>query len=161
MNQDDPKKCTALKLVRLGLVKKITLKQVPKNSILLNPMSDNILCKTDQKHLSSGLVVIDCSWKKGSDVFKNKFPGINRRLPILQAGNPTNYSKLFTLSSSEALAASLFITGNSQESELVLSKFKWGHTFFELNSEILDDYSNANTSEEIALIEKEYYQKFL
>ena len=42
MNQDDPKKCTALKLVRLGLVKKITLKQVNKKSILLNPMSDNI-----------------------------------------------------------------------------------------------------------------------
>ena len=79
----------------------------------------------------------------------------------MQAGNPTNYSRLFTLSSSEALAASLFITGNFQESELVLSKFKWGHTFFELNSEILDDYSNANTSEEISLIEKEYYQKFL
>ena len=102
MNQDDPKKCTALKLVRLGLVKKINLKQVPKNSILLNPMSDNILCKTDQKHLRSGLVVIDCSWKKGSNVFKTKFPGINKRLPLLQAGNPTNYSKLFTLSSSEA-----------------------------------------------------------
>lgn len=161
MNQDDPKKCTALKLVRLGLVKKISLRQVSKNALLLNPMSTEIICKTDAKHLNSGLVVIDCSWKKGTGIFKKRLPGINKRLPILQAGNPTNYSKLFTLSSSEALAASLFITGRQEESELVLSKFKWGHTFFELNSDILDDYYKANTSDEIAITEKKYYEKFL
>ncbi|NSL75227.1 MAG: DUF367 family protein [Thaumarchaeota archaeon] len=169
MNQDDPKKCTALKLVRLGLVKKISLRQVSKNALLLNPMSTEIICKTDAKHLNSGLVVIDCSWKeeigikfkKGTGIFKKRLPGINKRLPILQAGNPTNYSKLFTLSSSEALAASLFITGRQEESELVLSKFKWGHTFFELNSDILDDYCKANTSDEIAITEKKYYEKFL
>ena len=161
MNQDDPKKCTALKLVRLGLVKKISLRQVSKKALLLNPMSTKIICKTDAKHLNSGLVVIDCSWKKGTDIFKKRLPGINKRLPMLQAGNPTNYSRLFTLSSSEALAATLFITGRQEESELVLSKFKWGHTFFELNSGILDDYCKANTSDEIAIIEKKYYEKFL
>ena len=166
MNQDDPKKCTALKLVRLGLAKKVSLRQVPKKALLLNPMSTEIICKTDAKHLNSGLVVIDCSWKKGTvkgipDIFKKRLPGINKRLPMLQAGNPTNYSKLFTLSSSEALAATLFIAGRQEESELVLSKFKWGHTFFELNSDILDHYCEANTSDEIAIIEKKYYEKFL
>ena len=161
MKQDDPKKCTALKLVRLGLMKKISLKQVSRNAILLNPMSDDIICRTDQKYLNSGLVVIDCSWKKGSDVFKKQFPGINKRLPLLQAGNPTNYSKLFTLSSAEAHPATLYIAGKYDESELVLSKFKWGHTFFELNSKILQDYTQANTSDEIANIEKNYYQQFL
>ena len=55
----------------------------------------------------------------------------------------------------------LYIAGKYDESELVLSKFKWGHTFFELNSKILQDYAQANTSDEIANIEKNYYQQFL
>ena len=88
MNQDDPKKCTALKLVRLGLAKKISLRQVSKKALLLNPMSTEIICKTDAKHLNSGLVVIDCSWKRGTvkgipDIFKKRLPGINKRLPKL------------------------------------------------------------------------------
>ena len=111
--------------------------------------------------LKFGLVVIDCSWKKGLSVFTRTFPGKNKRLPILQAGNPINYSKIFTLSSAEAIAASLFILGHRKESEFILSKFKWGNTFFQLNTQILDAYSRARDSDEIAKIEKEYYKKFL
>lgn len=161
MNQDDPKKCTSLKLVRLGLLKKIQIRHIRRNAIVLNPMSADILSKNDVKYLHHGLVVIDCSWKQSSNVFTKQFPGKNKRLPLLQAGNPTNYSKLFTLSSSEAIAAALFIVGRYDESKLILSKFKWGHTFFELNSEILNLYSSAHSTEELSLVEKEYYKKFL
>ncbi len=161
LNQDDPKKCTALKLVRFGLVKKIDFRHIRRTSLVLNPLSTDILSKSDANILKFGLVVIDCSWKKGLSVFTRTFPGKNKRLPILQAGNPINYSKIFTLSSAEAIAASLFILGHRKESEFILSKFKWGNTFFQLNTQILDAYSRARDSDEIAKIEKEYYKKFL
>jgi len=42
-------------------------------------------------------------------------------------------------------------------SENILDKFKWGHTFFELNSEILGDYTNAVNTTEIVELEKGYF----
>ena len=38
-----------------------------------------------------------------------------------------------------------------------MNKFKWGHTFIELNQNILDDYSYASDQEKIKEIEKEYF----
>ena len=78
-----------------------------------------------EQRISNGLVVIDCSWKKGTSIFSKSFRGRNKRLPILQAGNPINYGKLFTLSSAEALAACLFIIGFRDDAELILSKFRY------------------------------------
>jgi pre-rRNA-processing protein TSR3 len=83
--------------------------------------------------------------------------GVRRRLPALLAGNPTNYSKVSKLTTAEALAASLFILGCRSMSENILDKFKWGHTFFELNSEILGDYTNAVNTTEIVELEKGYF----
>ena len=47
LNQDDPKKCTALKLVRFGLVKKIDFRHIRRTSLVLNPLSTDILSKSD------------------------------------------------------------------------------------------------------------------
>jgi pre-rRNA-processing protein TSR3 len=38
-----------------------------------------------------------------------------------------------------------------------MEKFKWGHTFLELNSSLLEDYSNAENQQEILVIEKQYF----
>jgi pre-rRNA-processing protein TSR3 len=38
-----------------------------------------------------------------------------------------------------------------------MNKFKWGHTFLELNCNILEDYFNAENELQIAEIEKEYF----
>ena len=161
LHQDDPKKCTASKLLRFNLIKPIQRRHIINTWIVLNPFSDDIISKADQQRISNGLVVIDCSWKKGTSIFSKSFRGRNKRLPILQAGNPINYGKLFTLSSAEALAACLFIIGFRDDAELILSKFKWGHTFFDLNYDILEQYSSANNSEEISIIVRKYYNKFL
>ena len=40
-----------------------------------------------------------------------------------------------------------------------MDKFKWGHTFLELNSNLLEDYANAETKEQIEQLEKEYFQQ--
>jgi len=73
------------------------------------------------------------------------------------AGNPTNYAKLGMLSTVEALSAALYILNYKEMSREILNKFKWGHTFLDLNSEILEEYSNAQGQDEIMAIEKDYF----
>jgi len=155
LKQDDPKKCTAAKLVHFRIANAI--RRIPRNSLVLNPYSEVSLCKIDNT-LANSITAIDCSWEKVNTAFKRNFYGINRRLPILLAANPTNYSKLGKLSSAEALAGALTILGFDDLAFDVMNKFKWGHTFFELNDELLKDYAKANDSSEIQRIEMEYFK---
>ena len=62
LHQDDPKKCTASKLLRFNLIKPIQRRHIINTWIVLNPFSDDIISKADQQQISNGLVVIDCSW---------------------------------------------------------------------------------------------------
>jgi pre-rRNA-processing protein TSR3 len=73
------------------------------------------------------------------------------------AANPTNYSKLGKLSSAEALAGALYILGEKAQAIAIMDKFKWGHTFLELNSNLLEDYASAETEEQIMQLEREYF----
>ena len=50
-NQDDPKKCTAAKLVRFNLAKKIT--NISRNTLTLNPFADSILLNSDKNKINS------------------------------------------------------------------------------------------------------------
>jgi pre-rRNA-processing protein TSR3 len=83
--------------------------------------------------------------------------GIGRRMPALLAANPVNYSKLGKLSSAEALAGALFILGERDIAVEIMNKFKWGHTFLDLNLDLLQEYSAAETAEQLAIIEREYF----
>ena len=155
--QDDPSKCTAAKLVRFGLAEPVRF--IKNNTLLLDPFCEIVLSNQDAGRFKT-VCAVDCSWEKAFESLQSwKAPkrGACRRLPALLAGNPTNYSKTSRLSSAEALAASLFILGQTQTSEDILSKFKWGHTFFELNLEPLRDYSNAVSRAEIIELEREYF----
>lgn len=78
--------------------------------------------------------------------------GTSRCLPVLIAGNPTNFAKATKLSTAEALAGALYIAGFKEEAQKLLSIFTWGHTFFELNTLLLDPYSEAKDSTEIVAI---------
>jgi pre-rRNA-processing protein TSR3 len=159
-HQDDPKKCTAIKLYKFKLVKLIAnLKFIPKLAIVLNPYANKILIPADKGLIEvNGLIAIDCSWNKIHETFKKNFKGINKRLPLLLAANPINYGKLSKLSSAEALAAALYITNYKEEAEKILSLFKWGETFLTLNKNPLKDYSKAKSEEEILRLEKEYFE---
>ena len=75
-------------------------------------------------------------------------------MPILIAGNAVNYGKLTKLSTAEAIAAALYIAGFQKESDELLSIFTWGHTFFELNRMLLDNYATAKDSTEIVEMQK-------
>ena len=153
LKQDDPKKCTAAKLVKFGLAKHI--KQTTSRTLVLDPFSKKTLLKSDKKLVTS-ITGIDCSWNLTSTVFNKTFSGISRKLPPLLAGNPINYSKLNKLTTVEALAAAVYIMGEFTLALSMLDKFKWGHTFLALNKNILEDYSKAESESDIAEICQEY-----
>lgn len=73
-------------------------------------------------------------------------------MPILIAGNPVNFGKATKLTTAESLAAALYIAGFKDEARKVLSIFTWGHTFFELNAILLDDYAAARDSADVIAI---------
>jgi pre-rRNA-processing protein TSR3 len=151
--QDDPKKCTAAKMVKFGLAQSI--KKIGNKGMVLDPFSEKTLIPQD-KSLINSIVGIDCSWNLADRAFSKKFNGIKRKLPPLLAGNPVNYSKLNKLTTVEALSASLFILGFSEQSLELLDKFKWGHTFYELNQNLLNEYSKLENEGQIESILKDY-----
>jgi len=153
LKQDDPKKCSAAKLVKFGLAKNV--KKTSAKTLVLDPFAKKSIMPRDKK-LAYSITAIDCSWNLADQVFATKFSGIHRKLPPLFAGNPVNYSKLNKLTTVEAIAATVFILGNKNLSLELLDKFKWGHTFFELNQNLLEDYSKLKSEDEITPLLKEY-----
>ena len=151
--QDDPKKCTAAKLIKFGLAKKITKSQ--SKTVLLHPFAEKTLFNHEKSFFNS-ITGIDCSWDLAEQVFKKNFVGISRKLPPLLAGNPVNYSKINKLTTVEAIAGAAYILGEQELSQKLLEKFNWGHTFLELNENLLNDYQKANSDEKVKEIIREY-----
>jgi len=149
--QCDPKKCTAKKLARAGVIKTVNvMRKIPYNTIMLVPIAEKALSPADRKSANS-ITVFDCSWDK-IDTFDDTLRKLKRKkraLPYLIAANPTNYGKPFILCSAEAFAAALFIIGEKEQSQYILSKFKWGMEFLRLNEEMLLAYSEAKDSKEV------------
>jgi pre-rRNA-processing protein TSR3 len=157
LRQDDPFKCTAAKLAKFHLAEPV--KFICKTSIVLNPFSAEPVLKKDTE-IADSVCAIDCSWERADEVLKHQrlaSHGIGRRLPAMLAANPTSYAKLGKLSSAEALAGALYILGEKALAAEMMEKFKWGHTFLELNSNLLDDYAKAETEEQVVQLEKEYF----
>ncbi len=167
-NQCDPKKCTGVKTWRyfrqnkfpsingMRFVKRIP--QIPRYSLILNPLADDILSYEDHKIIvQSGLTILDCSWNHAEEIFAKQFPNL-RRLPRLIAANPTNYGKPTKLTSVEALAAAFFLLRNKKAAKELMSIFKWGDQFLNLNSNLLQDYARCNNMEQLRKIELEYFE---
>jgi pre-rRNA-processing protein TSR3 len=147
LRQDDPSKCTASKLRRLGLVD--YLPPHGRRGLLLDPYCGTSISRSDRETvLSEGLAAIDASWKKAVESFRSAGWRSDRRraLPYLVAANPTNYGIPVNLSTAEALAAALFILGLDDQAKEVMGRFRWGHSFFELNMRYLVAYAQATSS---------------
>lgn len=155
--QCDPKKCTGKKLSKFGLAKlHKNARTLPHEAILLDPFAEQAFSPSD--NTKNGIVVLDCSWEEVERVFPilEKRNVRHRALPFLVAANPVNYGKPFKLGTVEAFAAALYISGKKEQAALILNKFKWGHTFLELNREPLEEYSKAKDSTEVVKIQGEY-----
>jgi pre-rRNA-processing protein TSR3 len=157
LRQDDPFKCTAAKLAKFRLAEPVRF--IRRSSIVLNPFSRVPVMKKDVE-IADSICAIDCSWERADEVLRRQrlaSRGIGRRLPAMLAANPTNYAKLGKLSSAEALAGALCVLGEKKLAADIMDKFKWGHTFLELNFNLLEDYARAETENQIMQLEKEYF----
>lgn len=155
LNQDDPRKATGSRLIKLGLVEKYRPVKAP---IVLNPFSRRYLSPQDRL-LAKAIVAVDASWRRISEV---RWPvGAQRRLPFLVAANPINYGTPEYLSTVEALAAALTILGYIDLSVKLLSPFKWGMEFLRINEDRLISYSNAKSEEEVRELSENYKRELL
>jgi pre-rRNA-processing protein TSR3 len=156
--QCDPKKCTALKLKRHGLVKLVhKIKFLPRRAVVLNPLSRIAFSPADRERMEKfGLAALDFSWEHAERVLLKSVRGTSRCLPYLIAGNPVNFGSPTKLSTAEALAAALYIAGFKEEAYRLLSIFKWGHTFLELNKERLESYSKTKDSKAVIEVQKQF-----
>ncbi len=156
--QCDPRKCSALKLKRFGMVRVVhRVRLLPRGAVILNPFSEKAFSSADRKRIEhKGLAAIDCSWIHAEDVFELRMRGASRCLPYLIAANPVNYGIPTKLSTVEALAAALYIVDFKRKAEKMLSIFKWGPQFLRLNQEFLDSYAQAKDSSEIVKLQKRF-----
>ena len=166
LDQDDPRKCTARRMEREGtVVLHSDLRRLPRRGILLDPSADLLLRPDDVRAINRGvsLIALDCSWKHLSSSFDDigrRSPRLEgRTLPVLLAGNPISWGKPGRLSTVEALAASLFLMGRSDQAERVLSPFRWGSGFIELNAAPLAAYASARDRKELAELQWEFFDE--
>jgi pre-rRNA-processing protein TSR3 len=137
----------------------LQIRYLPKRAVVLNPFSEVAFSPADKERVERfGLVGLDCSWEKAEKVLLKHVRGTSRCLPVLIAGNPVNFGKATKLSTVEALAAALYIVGFEEQASQLLSIFKWGHTFLELNYERLESYKNARDSSEIVEIQRRLFR---
>jgi len=157
---DDPKKCSARKLARFDLVSLHHSARRTPSGIVLDPFADRALSPADtpledDTGPNRRLVALDCSWETAeAEAFR--LDGLHRSLPFLVASNPINYGTPFQLNTVEAFAGALCILGYRQKAVEILDKFRWGHTFLELNKEPLRRYAECDDSSEIIDVQSEY-----
>lgn len=157
--QDDPKKCTARRMSKFGLVTMYeTAVKLPPGAILLDPTANKAISPADRQLSQKGIVVLDCTWGEVERLFpllkSKRMQG--RALPYLLAANPVNYGRPFMLSSAEAFVAALYILGYKEQAREVAAKFKWGDTFLTLNHEPLEAYAGAKDSADVIRVQHEF-----
>jgi rRNA small subunit aminocarboxypropyltransferase len=151
-NEDDPKKCTARKLERMGLIELVDrVRSLPPTSILLDPFAEKAVSPEDVPAAERvGITALDCSWETAESAFGHARRRTEARaLPYLVAANPVNYGKPTKLSTLEALVAALYIYGARDQAESLTGAYNWAPGFLELNREPLEAYAACRTSGEV------------
>lgn len=156
---DDPEKCSARKLSRFDLADLHRSAQATPSGIILNPFAEQALSPADAPdnpdQEDASLIALDCSWQTAEkEAFQLR--GTHRALPFLVAANPVNYGTPFQLNTVEAFAGALCILDEREHAEQLLSKFRWGHTFLELNDEPLRRYADCVDSAAVVDVQEEY-----
>lgn len=156
MHQDDPRKSTMKKLERFGLAKSVPLVRLNRAVTLAHDSEKSLLPIFGKDISLHGIGVLEGSWNRSETLSAIRMKR-GLKLPTLLAANPVNYGKRFRLSSVEAVAAALFITGFQDFGIELLGKFTWGHVFYDLNREPLLEYSRCTSEEELKEAEEQFF----
>ena len=154
IGDDDPAKCTAKKLSRFDLVSLHHSDRSVPAGIILDPRAEQAIAPDDRDQYHA-LVAIDCSWADPSPQ-RFELRGAHRALPFLVAANPVNFGRPFQLTTAEALAGALMILGYPDRAQSILGKFRWGHSFLELNEEPLERYAACDNSTDVVAVQSSY-----
>lgn len=156
----DPRRCTGRRLARVGLMKVLRTSERC-SGVVLTPNADTAVSVSDALCArQNGVAVVDCSWARLDEVpFTSLKAGVERLLPFLVAANPVNYGKPLRLSCAEAVAAALYIMRFKDSARHVMSCFKWGDAFFDINAQLLERYAMCNNSAEVVCVQKEYIEQ--
>jgi pre-rRNA-processing protein TSR3 len=152
---DDPDKCTARKLDRFGLATLHRSDRETPYGVVLNPHAERALSPADA---TGTLVALDCSWESAGEKRKTHH-GEHPAHPFLVAANPVNFGRPFRLTTVEALAAALCLFDERPQAERILSKFRWGETFLDLNDEPLRRYADCTDSTAVVAVQQEYLDR--
>ncbi|SCZ99512.1 BZ3500_MvSof-1268-A1-R1_Chr3-1g06051 [Microbotryum saponariae] len=172
----DPRKCSGKKLARLGLMKELRVGQ-KFQGVVMSPKGTQVVSPSDRDIVaSSGVAVVECSWARLEEIPFHKIKSPHERLlPYMIAANPVNYGKrtfpltkqhtenicrvnshddlrcgpAYKLTCLEAVAAALYICSFPTQAEELLSKFSWGHSFWEINGPIISRYQTCSTPESV------------
>lgn len=123
--------------------------------IVLSPKGTSVVSPADKEIMREhGAAVVECSWARLEEVPWGKIRSPHERIrksilsiemaavytdrfpvsvPYLLAANPVNYGKPYKLTCAEAVAATFYICGFDEQANELMSKFGWGHSFWEMN----------------------------
>ncbi|EPZ32448.1 DUF367-domain-containing protein [Rozella allomycis CSF55] len=156
----DPKRCSGKRLVKMNVAREL---KVPSKfrGIVLTPIGEKIVSLADLSIVERfGVAVVDCSWNELEKVPFSKIKSPHERiLPFLLASNPVNYGKPYHLNCAEAYAAIFYMLGMNSYGDEIMSRFNWGHAFYEINKDLFKLYSKCQTSEQVEEAQKEYLAK--
>ena len=151
----DPKRCSAMKLMRFKRIKSFNPKHNCR-AITLSPYSETAISPADREYADKcGLAVLDCSWNH-IDELPNKYTRVqdrNRLLPFLVSSNQINYGKPCKLNCAEALAAAMYILGYKNEAKDLLVGFSYENAFWQLNEAYLERYAACSSSAEVVEVQ--------
>ncbi len=75
------------------------------------------------------------------------------------AVNPVNYGRPYKLCCAEAIGATLFLSGYKDEANFLMSNFKWGVNFYNVNKEVFELYDKATSSSQITEFQDKYLEE--
>lgn len=159
--QNDAKRDSGSKLVRLGLARTQPMKKAF-NGIVLSSEAASVVSPADRGTIEAGGVAgINCSWNRLDEIPFAALgkPRHQRKLPFLVAANTVNYGRPFKMNTAEALAATLAIAGLREDAEALLEPFSYGDEFFRLNAEALERYCAAADAAGVAAAEAAFLEE--